>query len=249
VKQESVTDDYGTWKVQPIVGEVCGERLQTDLGKQIRATFLAKMELYETLASLGSCLYPDGHREWSKINCVETMYFDLLQENGQSGILYSALAFLAYYGFRLDELEGDNLYATWYEREFGIKQVANETMSLMPKLIAARDLPIGQKWPVCNQILATHRAFERTFQRLNSAIQVWMRSFARDKIGPSIRSSWWPCKKVFYKIWDESQQGFCKHFDWEEPIDEGLACEQSEKFKGSLWPETEDHEDDHEAHE
>jgi len=233
-------------KLQPIVGEVCGDNFMADLEKQIHATNKAKLELFETLASLGRCTWPHGDRAWSKVNCVETMYFKLLQSDGQSGILYSALAFMAYYGFRLDELTDQPFFEQWYEREFGIKKQA-ETVSLLPTLIKTKGMEIGKKLPVCLQTLATHRAFERTFQRLNEAIQVWMRSFARELIGVSIRTTWWPCQKVFYKIGDESQDGFCKSFDWKQghgrdeiPIDESKACEKAEEFTGSLWPETEE---------
>lgn len=183
------------------------------------------------------------------------MYFKLLQSDGQSGILYSALAFMAYYGFRLDELTAQPFFEEWYEREFGIKKQTDIVsgkkvkveVSLLPRLIEAKDMEIGKRWAPCMQTLATHRAFERTFQRFNEAIQVWMRSFARDLVSLSVRTSWWPCQKIFYKIWDESQDGFCKHFDWkqghgrdEKPIDENKACENAEMFTGSLWPETEE---------
>jgi hypothetical protein len=218
-------------KLQPVIGEVCGARFQNDLERQIHATNQAKLQLFNTFASLGRCTWPHGSRAWSKINCVETMYYDLLQSEGQAGILYGALAFMAYYGFRLDELVGKPVFGEYYEREFGIKKQGGmmQKFSLLPKLREAQNMQMVDKWPVCMQMLATHRAFESTFRRLNSAIKVWMRSFARELVGPSIRTSWWPCKRVFYKIYDETQEGFCKNFDWkighgrdEMPMDEPI---------------------------
>jgi len=229
----------------PLVGEVCGEDFHADLQTQVRAALQAKLELFETLGSLGRCLWPHGERSWSKVNCAENVYFRLLQSNGHSGILYGALTFMAYYGFRLDELTGQPTFEEWYDREFGIKREA-ATVSMVPRLASMKDLDIEGKWPVCMQMLATHRAFERTFQRLKQAVQVWMRSFARDLRGVSIRNTWWPCQKVFYSIKNESQRGFCKHEDFlvghgkdEHTIDESHACKKSEEFSGSLWPETE----------
>merc|ERR1712232_471203 len=106
-------------KLQPVIGEVCSACFQSDLEDRIRAANQAKIELFDTLASLGRCMWPHNNRSRSKINCVEAMYYSLLQSEGRAGILYSALAFMASYGFRLDELGNEHVFGDFYEREFG----------------------------------------------------------------------------------------------------------------------------------
>jgi len=161
-------------QLQPIVGEVCGNGFHGDLQRQLFATGRAKLRLFNTLADLGRCLYPHGDRAWSKINCVESMYYKLLQSKGQAGMLYGILSFMAYYGFRLDELATKPFFEKWYQEEFGIQKEAN-TVSLMPELVKVKDQGIAERWPVCMQMMSTHRAFERTFQRMNAALKIWMR--------------------------------------------------------------------------
>jgi hypothetical protein len=152
---------------------------------------------------------------------------------------------MAYYAFRLDELVEEPFFEQWEEHEFGIKKV-QKVVSLLPELTKAKDTSIENRFRTCVYMLASHRAFERTFQRLNEAIQVWLRSFARGFIRPSSRTSWAPCQKVFYTIEEESQDNFCKQFDWkrghgkdEVVINESNACEKAENHTGSLWPESE----------
>jgi len=171
------------------------------------------------------------------------VYFKLLQSEGKSGILYSALSLMAYYGFRVDELLAEPFYGKWYEEEFGIDPPAQQ-LSFLPQLQKVAKKPLEERLPVCMELMATHRAFERTFERIHGAITVWMQSFSRDIQFTNVRASWWPCQKVFYKIAD-LDKGMCKHSDWvtgsgqdEHAIDEQHACKQAEVYKGSLWPET-----------
>eukprot|EP00931_Biecheleriopsis_adriatica_P024422 TRINITY_DN15223_c0_g1_i2.p1 TRINITY_DN15223_c0_g1~~TRINITY_DN15223_c0_g1_i2.p1 ORF type:complete len:235 (-),score=47.87 TRINITY_DN15223_c0_g1_i2:42-719(-) len=205
----------------------------------------AKVEVFKMLASIGRCLWPHNKRAWSKVNCIEASYFELLQHDGQSGILYSVLSFMAYYGHRVDELLEAPYYGQWYQEEFGIENHA-EGISLLPRMLEVKDKPLADRLPVCMQLMATHRAFERTFERMKDAIRIWMQTFARSFMKGSIRGSWFPCKKVFYKMSDFEDNGMCKHKDWhighgkvEHAVVEDNACEQAAAFKGSLWPETE----------
>jgi len=225
------------------VSDICTHASCKAMGEQIQRTTRAKIKIFKLLASVGKCLYPHGARSWSKTHCVESVYFKLLQSEGKSGILYSAFTLMAYYGFRVDELLAEPFYGKWYEDEFGIKPPTHQ-VSFLSQLHAVASKPIEDRLTVCMEMLATHRAFERTFERIHSAITVWMQSFSRDLQFSNVRASWWPCKRVFYKIAD-SDKGMCKHFDWltgrgqnEHAIDERHACKQAEVYTGSLWPET-----------
>jgi len=233
------------------IGELCTADFASELEQQIQAVTRAKIEVFEQIASIGRCLWPHGDRHREKVECIETIYFKLLQYNGKSGILYSILAFMAYYGYRVDELLTDPFYRHWYQEEFGIENHAAD-VSLLPQLLKVKDEPLVKRLPVCMQLMATHRAFEMTFVRMKGALRVWMQSFARSFRHASMRVTWWPCQKVFHSMAD-FDEGMCKHEDWhighgkaEEDMNETLPCVKAVAYTGSLWPETEAEGEHHE---
>jgi len=234
------------------VQDICTWGMELALENQVQRTTKAKIEVFETLVNLGKCLYPHGTRAWAKRNCVSALYFRLLQHDGKSGILYEALSFMAYYGFGVDELLKEPFYGKWYKEEFGIATNATG-VSLLPMLQNVKNKSLAERWPVCVSVMATHRAFERTFLRIKAAISIWMQTFARDTRFESPTGSWYPCQKVFNKVGvanatsNQEAPGMCKHYDFKEghdkgehDIDEKHACTRAAGYKGSLWPETED---------
>eukprot|EP00931_Biecheleriopsis_adriatica_P003878 TRINITY_DN105634_c0_g1_i1.p1 TRINITY_DN105634_c0_g1~~TRINITY_DN105634_c0_g1_i1.p1 ORF type:complete len:531 (-),score=128.63 TRINITY_DN105634_c0_g1_i1:25-1617(-) len=226
------------------IPDMCTADVADHLEEQIQRTMSAQVEVFQMLASIGRCLWPHNQRAWSKIGCVESLYFKVLQHDGKSGILYSALSFMAYYGYRVDELLEAPYFGQWYQEEFGIGHHA-EGVSLLPKMLEFKDKPLPERLPICMQLMATHRAFERTFVRLKDAVRVWMQSFSRTLTKVNMRSSWLPCKRVFFKASKFEEKGVCKNEDWhighgalEHTVEEDHACERAADFTGSLWPET-----------
>jgi len=237
------------------VQDVCSKGMELELENQIQRSTKAKTEVFEQLVSIGKCLYPHGDRAWSKTDCVSAIYFNLLQYEGKSGIMYEALSFMAYYGFGVDELLREPLYGKVYKEEFGIESNATG-ISMLSMLRKVKNESYSERWPVCVAVMATHRAFEQTFIRIRAGLKIWMQTFARATRFMHPRSSWWPCGGVFNKVGApyaaEKQPALemCKHYDFkvghgkeEHDIDLTNACTTSSTFKGPLWPETENNND------
>lgn len=238
---------HDTIELNPAIQETCGKGHADTLMKQIQASRAAMVKLFESFAEVGKCAWPHGTRSWSRINCMESIYYELLQKDEKPGILQAALSFVAYYSFRLDEILHTNWRGALYLEEFGI-EAPKDKVSLLPLIIAAKDKPMSERWSICMQMLATHRAFERAFERIEVALKIWLRSYSRAITAPSIRTSWWPCQKIYYKLDDYNSTGhagdFCKDSEWDG--DESNSCEKAKEFKGNLWPETAP--DDEEGH-
>lgn len=254
VLKESITSHINGYEgiLKQDVQDICTRGMELALENQVQRTTKAKIEVFQTLVGIGKCLYPHGTRAWAKRNCVSALYFKLLQYAGKSGALYQALSFMAYYGFGVDELLKEPLYGKWYKEEFGIETNATG-VSLLSMLQKVKNKSLAERWPVCVSVMATHRAFERTFLRMKAAISIWMQTFARETRFESPTGSWYPCQKVFTKVGmvsDGSNQAaadMCKHYDFKEghdkgehDIDEKCACTRASGYKGSLWPETQD---------
>merc|ERR1719221_1923790 len=89
---------------------------------------------------------------------------------------------------------------------------------------------LEQRMVGCGSILATHRAFEKTFARMVKAVEIWMKTYARERrhIDMTVGSTVHPCKQTFYKFnADEHEDDLCKdeqfkvgHDEEEHAIDE-----------------------------
>merc|ERR1712110_847049 len=104
------------------------------------------------------------------------------------------------YAALTDQLLTEPFYGDHFENQFGI--TIPENTSLTPTIMNMTNASAEDRVTACIQVVVTHRAFERTFLRLEKAIHVWMRSFAREVTGLSVRTSWKPCQKVFNKLAD-----------------------------------------------
>jgi hypothetical protein len=237
------------------IQDVCSKGMELELENQIQRTTQAKVAVFDQLVSIGKCLYPHGDRAWSKTDCVSAIYFDLLQHGNKSGVLYEALSFMAYYGFAVDELLEEPFYRRLYKDEFGIESNATE-VSMLAMLNKVKQESYAERWSVCVAVMAKHRAFEQTFIRIRAGLKIWMQTFARATRFLHMRSSWWPCQKVFKKVGapyaTENQPALemCKNYDFkvghgkeEHDIDLSGACTKVADYKGSLWPETENNND------
>merc|ERR1712217_817570 len=107
--------------------------------------------------------------------------------------------------------------------------------SMLSRIMEVANASVATRASTCIQLVATQRAFERTFLRLEKAIRVWLASFGRKGLVPNIRASWKPCQKVFFKL-EDIDKGMCKHEDWHRghgedemdmALDELSACNTS----------------------
>jgi len=227
-------------------GDTCGKESEKKLHMQIHRTNAAMQGIFASLEEVGRCLWPHNHRSYAKIGCAERVYRPLRESRGRAGIVFLALSFAVAYAHFADDMLKQPWYGNVFEQEFGIELPHTEKTSLAK----VKNESIEVRSMACMQILATHRAFERTFQRINLAIKVWLQTFAREYLFPSVRHSWWPCKKVFNSL-EHSEQGFCKHEDWavgHKDEERSLLPQEedpcnSEWRKGeekSLWPEVDE---------
>jgi len=236
-------DDEGELKSD--VRDVCGPETEKMLHTQIHRTNAAMEGIFTTLEEVGRCLWPHNKRAYAKIGCAERVYRPLREIHGHAGVVFLALSFAVAYAHFTDDLLEEPWYGDLLEQEFGIELPhTNKTdlRSLEGKSVEVRSI-------ACMQLLATHRAFERTFLRLRSGIQVWLQTYGRSYRSASIRHSWWPCRKVFNSI-EHGDRGFCKHVDWaigHHEDERSLAPQEEDpchaEWRGdhtSLWPEVEE---------
>lgn len=189
--------------------DVCGTDIEVQLADQMVKTNLAMVNLFNEFKGVGKCLFPEGPRSWSKSNCVAAIYEPLREEDGEPGILYSAFALAAAYAKESDEVLRKPVYAQWFEQYFNISMPHSE--SVIEDLIRVRDggESIQERATICISIMGMHRAFERVFIRLKTALDVYMHTFARERVHWSTRTTQHPCRRIFRKM-EDRQLGLCK---------------------------------------
>jgi len=189
---------------------VCGMELQDELADQMIKTNTALRGLFNEFKGIGKCVYPEGPRSWSKSNCVHSIYEPLREYEGESGILYSAFAMAAAYGQESDELMIKPVYSEWFERYFNISMPHAKDAQTELQRIANNPLAtLQEKLTTCVSIVGLHRAFERLFVRLKTALKVYMHTFARARLHVSTRTYQHPCRRVFREF-EDRELGLCK---------------------------------------
>lgn len=186
---------------------VCGRDMESRLAEQMVKTNTALLDMFAEFKDMGKCFFPEGPRSWSKSNCVHAIYEPLRAYEGDIGILYSAFAFAAAYGHESDELFSKPVYAEWFERYFDITMP--QTDNTRTELNRVAGAPAQAKVTTCLTIEATHRAFERLFVRIKSALKIYAHTFARARLHVSLRTIQHPCRRVF-RAWDQRAEGMCK---------------------------------------
>lgn len=196
--------------LSPEFEAVCGKATESALVDQMLKTNAAMVELFNEFKGIGKCVFPEGPRAWSKSNCVHTIYDDLRSHEGEPGILYSAFSLAAAYGHESDEILSKPIYAQWFQQYFNISMPQGR--DVREDLIRVRDSvasTVSDKATVCISIVGLHRAFERVFVRLKTALQIYMHTFARHKVHYSTRTIQYPCRRVFREFEDRAE-GLCK---------------------------------------
>jgi len=196
---------------RPEFQEVCGTDIEVKLAEQMVKTNMAMVNLFKEFKGIGKCLFPEGSRRWSKSNCVAAIYEPLREMNGEPGLLYSAFALAAAYAEETDEILNKAIYAHWFEEYFNITMPHSQ--NVREDLIRVRDGGEGdsmqERATTCVSIVGLHRAFERVFIRLKTALDVYMHTFAREKVHWSTRTTQHPCRRVFRKL-EDRELGLCK---------------------------------------
>jgi len=194
----------------PEFSEVCGKASEPRLIEQMVKTNAAMLDLFNEFKGIGKCVFPEGPRAWSKSNCVHAMYENLRSHEGESGILYSALALAAAYGQETDEIMSKPMYSQWFEQYFSISMP--HARDVRDDLVRVRDnsmATVQDKATTCITVVGLHRAFERVFVRLKTALMLYMHTFARHKVHFSTRTIQYPCRRVFREFEDRAE-GLCK---------------------------------------
>lgn len=194
----------------PEFDEVCGIDVGMALGSQMIKTNEAMLAVFQRLKGIGKCLFPEGSRAWSKSNCVAAIDDNLHSHEGQPGLLASSLALAAAYSHESDQVLSEKKYADWFETYFNVSSPMFSSNNIRSDLIRlkARGAPVEERAQSCLSIVGLHRAFERTFVRLKTALNVYMHSFVRDALHWSFRTSNHPCRRVV-KAFGDRTVGLC----------------------------------------
>lgn len=193
----------------PEFEQVCGKDVEVQLAEQMVKTNTAMINLFSEFKGMGKCLFPEGPRSWSKSNCVDAIYERLRQHEGEPGVLYSSLGIAAAYAQESDEILSKPAYSQWFERYFNISLPPSR--SVRDDLIRVRDggHSMQDRATTCVAIVGTHRAFERLFIRLRTALEIYMHTFARERLHWSTRTTQHPCRRIFRKL-EDRELGLCK---------------------------------------
>lgn len=191
----------------PAFTEVCGKEAESRLLDQMIKTNAAMVALFNEFKGIGKCVFPEGRRAWSKSNCVHAIYDNLRKKDGEPGILFSSLSIAAAYGQETDEILSQPIYSEWFEKHFGI--TLPDARDAEEDLLRVRNNAIHEKATTCISILGLHRAFERVFVRLKTALELFMHTFARDELHFSTRTIQHPCRRVFREF-EDRDLGLCK---------------------------------------
>eukprot|EP00929_Paragymnodinium_shiwhaense_P093114 TRINITY_DN5318_c0_g3_i1.p1 TRINITY_DN5318_c0_g3~~TRINITY_DN5318_c0_g3_i1.p1 ORF type:complete len:340 (-),score=74.18 TRINITY_DN5318_c0_g3_i1:163-1182(-) len=210
--------------------EACSADTQAALAAQYANTNQAIRLVLEELESLGRCFFPaDDHRRlWSVIECSEAMSAPFYVIDKKPGVLRSAAIFAEGYGKYADQLLHKPLYGKAFRKLFDIDlKVEDERPGSLLKQITCASAV--ERPRLCTSLLASHRAFEKSFVRLSVAIRAYMKTFAREATHTSGRTIPQPCRRVFYKPSDTWT--LCKWPNYGESlgrlIDPKLTCERA----------------------
>lgn len=199
--------------VKNFQGEVqstCGDDYPLLLAKQMQSSNLAMVRLFETYAKIGRCMWPADFKAGgyaSKIQCVNTLYWPLFETQGYPGILFEGLATAALYAEQTDTLMVEPIYGRLIQDKFEMHPEGDEAhLNILVSVLGATANGPAEEGEKCMQVLAMHRAFERTFARLIVATEVYLETFARWRWVPNLAGRWKPCTKVFYSVKDSEKK-------------------------------------------
>jgi len=203
-KLQSPSDD--SFEFIPELHDVCGAGVVAVLEETMTRTYHALMHLLKEFKGMGKCMFPEGRRAWSKSNCANAVYEPLREHEGQSGILYTAISMASAYGRETDQLLNTPFYSQWFAKYLGMDLPATTAVS---DQLRTQSMSGNERATTCSMIVAVHQGFGRAFLRLRTALTVYMRTFAREELHFSTRTSQHPCRKIFRKMADGGE-AFCK---------------------------------------
>jgi len=190
---------------------VCGVDVGMALASQMVKTNQVLLKMFGMLKGAGKCLFPESPRPWAKSNCVSAIEDNLHSHEGQPGLLAASLALAAAYGHQSDQVLSKKMYSNWFETYFDVSSPMFGSSNVHSDLIRLKEsgAPVEERAQSCLSIVAMHRAFERTFVRLMTAMKVFMHSFAVDTLHWSFRTSYHPCGRVV-KDFSDRASGLCR---------------------------------------
>lgn len=189
-----------TFDFIPDFNEVCGAGVAATLQETMLSTNRAFVGLFQEFKGVGKCLFPEGQRAWSKSNCANAIYEPLREHEGQSGILYTAISLAVAYGRETDQILAQPFYSQWSHKYLGMDLPASKTLANQLHALKDASVHVNDRASTCSMIVAVQHGFGRVFLRMRTALNVYMRSFAREELHFSTRTTQHPCRRVFHKI-------------------------------------------------
>eukprot|EP00929_Paragymnodinium_shiwhaense_P073037 TRINITY_DN37112_c0_g1_i1.p1 TRINITY_DN37112_c0_g1~~TRINITY_DN37112_c0_g1_i1.p1 ORF type:complete len:611 (-),score=81.70 TRINITY_DN37112_c0_g1_i1:76-1854(-) len=221
----------------------CGTETQSALAAQYASTNAALRDMLEEIGSVGRCLYPGkGHRKsWHNLECAEVLSEAMYALRKQPGFIRSAFLFAAVYARYADQILETPLYGNTLHDMLEIKLLPRDETP--GDLLADITCTEGAKRPAtCVSLVASHRAFERTFLRYRAAIRAYIKTYGRETWHPTGITSPKPCRSVIVK--PEESWKLCKYENFVDnngkKLDEGKTideiCQEAKRLY--MWKRT-----------
>jgi len=189
------------------VQKICPAVGQKELAQALLDANVALRSFFGTVGSVGRCLYPIGSGSAAKIKCIESIVPQLKISHGKMGLLYSGIALAIIHGKQVDDLLTNDKYGHHIQNIYAVYDV-KKPQNIVPKLAAMSELSEGMQSLNCVSLIATQRAYAEAFVKLEQALQVWMRSYARDSWIANVQTTWYPCARIMNKLSD-TKSGMC----------------------------------------
>mmetsp|Transcript_62147 Transcript_62147/g.115307 ORF Transcript_62147/g.115307 Transcript_62147/m.115307 type:complete len:459 (+) Transcript_62147:82-1458(+) len=185
---------------EDIVG-MCGKDTLAELAAETLKANKELQRMFAAIADVGRCLYPAKYKS-EKVSCIEAIIPSLRETHGEVGLLHAALSLANAFGATTDSLIANEKFGSHIDTMFNLEFPPAPDSVAQVKKLAAASPPL--KAVSCVALVASQRAFAKSFALLTEAIPVWMRTYARGMFKPGFSTEWHPCRAVFNPLEDAS---------------------------------------------
>lgn len=205
-----------------VVTEQCGDSIASAIKDRISQAADSLDGMFLKIEEISRCLTPAAGSDepaWRKraVQCIENTFPNLRQTNQKMGVLMGALLVASVWGQMTDPLletnskfsMHNNVKTYWSLRD--LPEVGSSVENLQNMSEADRTV-------TCMSYVTSQQAYEKVFNKLTEALELWMRTFALDDSSSFFAS---PCKDVFNNLLDSSLP-LCKHELFTDSL--GFSC-------------------------
>mmetsp|Transcript_54386 Transcript_54386/g.126932 ORF Transcript_54386/g.126932 Transcript_54386/m.126932 type:complete len:458 (-) Transcript_54386:54-1427(-) len=214
---------------------LCGKTTLGELAKESLEATKQLQKMFSQMASVGRCLYPAKYKS-EKVTCIEAVIPNLRMSHGEVGLFHAALSLANAFATSTDALLVRKHFGSYLDNLFNLNfPSAPDVIGEVTKV--AKESP-PMKAVSCVALVASQRAYAKSFAHLAEAIPTWFQTFAREMFKPGFSSSWHPCSKIFNPMEDSST---CNQEHYSFPEDRmGMpACNVA--YNSHIWESSPEH--------